>query len=157
MKKIITSLTWAFALLASSHAVEPAHQAALEKLFVALHMEEQYEISMTAGFEASLGGAVTQMPAEQQPKFKAAMEKVKDFMKAEMGWAKMKGEMVEIYAKKLTLDDIQAVLPLLEKPEFQKLVNQQIGILPDTVKLGAEKAAALQPQIMQIVQAEMSK
>lgn len=157
MKKIITSLTLAFTLLASSHAVEPAHQAALEKLFVALHMEEQYEISMTAGFEASLGGVMSQMPAEQQPKFKAAMEKVKDFMKAEMGWAKMKDEMVKVYAKKVTLEHVNAVLPLLEKPEFQNFVTQQIGGLPDAFKLGAEKAAALQPQIMQIIQAEMSK
>lgn len=157
MKTIITSLAVALALLSPSHAVEPAHQAAIEKLFVALQMEKQYDISLIAGFEASTGGAVAQMPEEQQPKFKAAMEKVAAFMKAEMGWEKMKGEMVELYAKNLTLEDINAVLPLLEKPEYQNFVTKQISVMPDAVKLGADKAAALQPQIMQIVQAEMSK
>lgn len=158
MKNLLPALV-AFWMLGAgaAQAVEPAHQAAIEKLFVLLHQQEQYEGAMVAGLEAGLDGVSAQIPEAQRAKFNTAMGKVKEFMIAEMGWDKMKGEMVELFASAITLEEINAVLPLLEKPEFQTLVTKQLKIMPEGAKLGAAKAQALQPQIMQIMQAEMSK
>ncbi|GAA5145806.1 hypothetical protein GCM10023213_37920 [Prosthecobacter algae] len=157
MKKLISCAFLAIAFLTPALAVEPEHQAAIEKMFKLMHQQEQYETSMTAGFESALGGAVDQMPEEQKAKFKVAIERVKEFMKAEIGWDKMKGELVELYAQNLTLAEINAVLPLLEKPEFQTVVVKQLKVLPEAAKMGATKAQALQPKIMQIIQEEMTK
>lgn len=157
MKKLLSSLFVTLALLTTAQAVEPGHQAAIDKLFVLMQQQQQYESALTAGFEAGLGGALDQMPEAQRAKFEAAMKKVSEFMKTEMGWDKMKGEMSELYAKQLTQAEIEAVLPLMEKPEFQAFVSKQLKILPEATKLGAAKAQALQPQIMQMIQAEMSK
>lgn len=157
MKKLFSSLAVALALISTAQAADPAHLAAIDKLFVALHQQEQYESALTAGFEAGLGGALDQMPEAQRAKFQAAMKKVGELMKTEMGWDKIKGEMAELYAKNLTQAEIEAVLPLVEKPEFQTFVSKQLKLLPEATKLGATKAQALQPQIMQLIQAEMSK
>jgi hypothetical protein len=131
--------------------------AAIEELFELSNQSEQYEIALVAGFETGLGNAAANMPAELKPKMDRAMAKVKEYMLKEMGWDKVKPDMIKLYSEHFNEEEIRSVIPLFQNPKMKSFVTKQMKLLPDSMQIGASKAAALQPQIMKIVQEEMSK
>jgi len=160
MKILLTSIIGLGVLtvsLTTLSAVEPAHRAAIEKLMEISGQQASFETSIVTAFETSIQNSAAQMPAEQRPKFDRAIERVKALMIEEMGWEQVKGDLVEIYAKHFTQQQIEAILPLFEKPEMQLFVAKTSTIVAESSKMGGEKVQALTPKIMAIIQEEMSK
>lgn len=142
---------------ATVSAVEPGHRVAIEKLMELSGQKTSFETSIISAFESSIQSSAAQMPAEQRPKFDRAIERVKTLMTEEMGWEQVKGSLIEIYAKHYTQAQIEAVLPLFEKPEMQFFVGKTSTIVAESSKMAAEKSQSLAPKIMAIIQEEMSK
>ena len=142
---------------AQQEKVSPSHRAAIEKLFEASQQKDQYEVAMIAGFESAMGPIRKTMPPAEAAKFDQVMVKVRDFMVEKMGWEVIKPELVEVYAKHVSEAEIKAVMPHISSPAMQTLISKQIVLLPEASALGARKAQELQPEIMRIVQEEMSR
>jgi hypothetical protein len=143
--------------LGTAMALEPAHLKAVEELFELSKTQTNYESSVIGSFEASIANTASQLPEDQKPKFERAMVRVKDLMLSKLGWEAVKKEMMELYAAKFTQAELEAVLPLMRKPEMQAFVAKSGTLAAEAAKLGGSKAQALQPEIMKIVQEEMQK
>lgn len=161
MKNILILATFAFCL---SHApaaeLTASHQASIEKLLTALQVQKQFESNLILGFEAGMGVTSDQikaMPEEQQKKFATGIDKVKTTILEQMGWAKLKPEVVEIYGKNFTEQEANEVTALMESPAGQLLLGKQITVTADLMKVTQEKMKVLQPQIVKIIQEEMTK
>lgn len=160
MKNILILATFALCLTNARADLTPSHQAAIEKLVVALQVQKQFESNLILGFEAGMGLSSDQlkaMPPEMQQKFATGMEKVKTAIIEQMGWAKLKPEVVAIYGKNFTEQEAKDVAALMESPAGQLLLGKQLKVTADLMKETQEKMKVLQPQIMQIMQAEMTK
>ncbi|MCX6850848.1 MAG: DUF2059 domain-containing protein [Verrucomicrobia bacterium] len=160
MKNILILATFALCLTTARADLTASHQAAIEKLVVALQVQKQFESNLILGFEAGMGGTADQikaMPPEMQQKFATGMEKVKTAILEQMGWAKLKPEIVVIYGKNFTEQEAKDVTALMESPAGQLLLGKQLKVSADLMKETQEKMKVLQPQIMQIMQAEMTK
>lgn len=160
MKNILILATFALCLTTARADLTPSHQAAIEKLVVALQVQKQFESNLILGFEAGMGLSSDQlkaMPPEMQQKFATGMEKVKTAIIEQMGWAKLKPEVVAIYGKNFTEQEAKDVAALMESPAGQLLLGKQLKVTADLMKETQEKMKVLQPQIMQIMQAEMTK
>ncbi|WP_397380410.1 DUF2059 domain-containing protein [Prosthecobacter sp.] len=160
MKNILTLATFALCLTTARADLTASHQAAIEKLVVALQVQKQFESNLILGFEAGMGGTSDQikaMPPAMQQKFATGMEKVKTAILEQMGWAKLKPEIVVIYGKNFTEQEAKDVTALMESPAGQLLLGKQLKVTADLMKETQEKMKVLQPQIMQIMQAEMTK
>lgn len=162
MKKLV--ILAAFVLCLSSAParaeVSPSHAAALEKMFTALKLDEQYEASLIAGFEAGIGISEDQLktlPQKEQDKFKAALGRVQTRLMGAMGWVAMKDEMIAIYAKVFSEKEAQDITALMSTPAGQMLASKQVAVIKDVTELTQGKMKILGPEISKIVQEEMSK
>lgn len=138
-------------------AIEPAHQKAIEELLDLSNTKNAYESSVIGAFESSIKSSSQQVPEAQRPKFDKAMERIKVLMLEKMGWEAMKPDIVALYAKSFTLAELEAVLPLMRRPEMRAFVEKSAPLAAEAAKLGGERTRGLQPEIMKIVQEEMTK
>ena len=143
--------------LTSASGVEPAHQKAIEELLELAKTQQTYESSVIGAFESSIKNSAQQIPEAQRPKFEKAMERIKVLMLEKMGWEAMKPDIVNLYASTFTLAELEAVLPLMRKPEMRAFVEKSAPLAAEAAKLGGERTKELQPEIMKIVQEEMLK
>lgn len=162
MKNILIVLATAASLSLGTAQAElpPSHKAAIEKLLVVMQVQKQFEANLVAGFETGLGASADQikaLPQEQQDKFAKAIEKVKTALLESMGWEKLKPEIVAIYGQNFTEKEASEAAALMEGPAGQMLANKQINVAADMMKVSQEKMKVLMPQIMQIMQTEMTK
>ncbi len=157
MKTLCTLL---FAILAISPAIasEESHKAAVEKLFTVLQMQKQYETGMLAGFNlgASMGDdRLSSLPIEQQNKIKAGMEKVRSKMLELMGWPVVKDDMMAVYLKHFSEEEITAIIALMDTPTGQMLVSKQITLIPESIAVSQKKMQTMMPEVTRIMQEAM--
>ncbi|MFC5457895.1 DUF2059 domain-containing protein [Prosthecobacter fluviatilis] len=160
MKNILILATFALCLSTAHADLTPSHQAAIEKLLVVMKVQKQFENNLTLGFETGMGAnsdQIKSMPQEQQQKFASGMEKVKAAMMEQMGWEKLKPEIIAIYGKNFTEAQAQDIVKLMDTPTGQLIFDKQLVMAGDMFKLAQDKMKVLMPQIMQIMQAEMTK
>jgi hypothetical protein len=160
MKNILILATLALCLTTARADLTPSHQAAIEKLLVALNVQKQFESNLILGFETGMGATSDQikaLPPEQQAKFARGIEKVKAAMMEQMGWEKLKPQILAVYAKNFTEQEAKDVTALMESPAGQLFVTKQVPLAAEMMKETQGKMKILQPQIMQIMQEEMTK
>jgi hypothetical protein len=160
MKNILILATFALCLSTAHADLTPSHQAAIEKLLTVMQVQKQFESNLILGFEAGMGGTADQikaLPQEQQDKFAKGIEKVKAIMLEQMGWEKIKPELIAAYGKNFNEQQAKDVTALMETPAGQVLISKQVTVAADLMKVTQEKMKVLQPQIMQIIQTEMTK
>lgn len=138
-------------------AIEPEHQKLIEQLLVLNQNQKQYDASVIGSFEASIAGTAKALPPDQQEKFGKAMDRIKVLLLERLGWEVLKPSIVELYAIRFNQAELEAVMPLLAKPEMQEFLAKQTGLNADISKIAAEKSQAMQQEIMKIVQEEMMK
>lgn len=142
----------------SAFASEESHLAAVDQLFTAMKMKQQYETSLISGFNAGLSMSdqkLAGLPIEQQNKINAGMEKVRARVLELMGWSAVKDEIAAIYTKNFTEEELLAITRMLETPTGQMLVSKQITLLPESMAIGQKKAQQMMPEIVRIMQESM--
>jgi hypothetical protein len=160
MKNLLILATFALCLSNAHADLTASHQAAIEKLLTVMQVQKQVETNLISGFEAGMGGSMEQiktLPQEQQDKFAKGIEKVKAVIVEQMGWEKIKPEIIASYGKNFTEQEAKDVAALMETPAGQLLVGKQVTVAADLMKMTQERMKVLQPQIMQIIQTEMTK
>lgn len=160
MKNILILATFALCLSTAHADLTPSHQAAIEKLLTVMQVQKQFESNLLLGFDAGMGSTSEQiksLPQEQQDKFAKGIEKVKAVMMEQMGWEKIKPEIVAAYGKNFSEQEAKDVAAMMESPAGQVLASKQVTVAADLMKVTQEKMKVLQPQIMQIIQSEMTK
>lgn len=160
MKKLLILATCALSLCTAQAEVAPSHAAALEKMFTVMKLDQQYAASLIGGFESGIGMSADQiktLPQAQQDKFNSAMAKVQAKLMELMGWDKMKGEMIELYAKVFTEKEVNDIVTLMDSPTGQMLVSKQVVMVSEAMKHTQSKMKDVMPVIMKIVQEEMTK
>lgn len=160
MKNLIVLATLVFTLASARAELAASHQAAIEKLMSVMQVQKQFEASLVAGFEAGLGGSSEQiksLPQEQQDKFNNAIVKVKAVLLEMMSWEKMKPDLVEVYGKTFSEQEAKDVIAHMQTPTGQMIVSKQAGMVASVMQMTQAKTQAIMPQVMKIMQEEMTK
>lgn len=160
MKNLIVLATLVFTLASARAELAASHQAAIEKLMSVMQVQKQFEASLVAGFEAGLGSSSDQiksLPQEQQDKFNNAITKVKAVLLEMMSWEKMKPELIEVYGKTFSEQEAKDVIAHMQTPTGQMIVSKQAGMVASVMQMTQAKTQAIMPQVMKIMQEEMTK
>ncbi len=160
MKILIALATLVLTLAPLQAELADSHRASIEKLIAVLKVQEQFEASLVAGFEAGLGSSSDQiksLPQEQRDKFNNAITKVKAVLLEMMSWEKMKPDLVEVYGKTFSEQEAKDVIAHMETPVGQMIVSKQAGMVASVMAMTQEKTKAIMPQVMKIMQEEMTK
>ncbi len=154
--KTLFSLLLLLGLGASAMAeIDPAHQKAINALMEKTHVREGFEKSVNNGFEQSLAGQVSQLPAKQAAKLQGALAEVRALVMEKVSWGNVAPLFSELYAKKFSKEEIEALLPLLDKPEMQDYLKKATSLAPDLMRVSQEMVMPLKPEIQSIIMRAM--
>ena len=138
-------------------AVSPEYKALIEKLFEICDTAEQYDTALVQGFDAAMEAQAEQMPAEMKAKVAKGMQKVKDLMIAEMGWKKVKDQMIAVYAEVFSAEEIQGIIKALDTPQARDYFKKMAKLQPKMATFAQSKTQELTPKIMEIMQEAMGE
>jgi hypothetical protein len=154
MNKILSNLLLAMLLaVGNAHGadtVAASHKAAIEKFFKVTKMDKQYEEGMLAAFDANPGITPEQLAGlteDQKAKFRKMRKLIRGKMVELMGWEKIKSEMVDLYGRHFTEEEVLAITKLMDSPTGQLMVTKQIGLIAEAGEIGRKKAQALTPEL----------
>ena len=142
---------------AEAPAVSPEHKALIEKLFEICDTAEQYDTALVEGFDAAMEAQADQMPVEMKAKMAKGMQKVKDLMIAEMGWAQVKDEMIGVYSEVFSAEEIRGIIKALDTPQAKDYFKKMAKLQPKMASFAQSKTQALTPKIMEIMQEAMAE
>jgi hypothetical protein len=161
LMKLFITLAAVVLTFSPLHAeLSDSHRATIEKLMTVLQVQKQFEASLVAGFESGLGASADQikaLPQEQQDKFNNAITKVKAVLLEMMSWDKMKPDLVEVYGKTFSEQEAKDIIAHMETPVGQMIVAKQAGMVASVMQMTQAKTQAIMPQVMKIMQEEMTK
>ncbi|MFC3120748.1 DUF2059 domain-containing protein [Agaribacter flavus] len=96
------------------------------------------------------------LPPEKQPIINAYMDKVVALMKEEMSWAKLKPEMVNVYAKHFSQEEVNGLIAFYQTDVGKAMVNKMPMIMQDSMLLSQNMVMQMMPKI-QALAAEMQQ
>lgn len=138
----------------SARGASASHSNAVEKLFVAIQMDKQYEEGMLAGFDAASkipAEHLATLSGEEQKNIQRKMAVIRKKMVELNGWPKIKPQMVELYARHFSEKEIEAILRLTKDPTYQMLLKKQLILLREAMEIGQKQAQETMPEIMKAV------
>ncbi len=138
--------------------LDEAYKQLLDEYFVLTLAEDKYRIAITAGFESSTESAVEgnkMLTEDQKTKMRKGMARVKKLLLEEMKWQTIKPKLMQVYANHYTKAELSALSRNLKNESIQMMLRKELGVLPETMKVGQEEALKLQPKIQQIMIEEM--
>lgn len=136
-------------------AVDPEQKALIEKLFEICDTAQQYDTALVSGFDAAVGAQAEEMPAEMKANMAKGMQKVKKLMIDELGWEKVKDEMIAVYAQGFTVAELQGIVKSLDNPEAKAYFKKMATLQPKMMSFAQAKTQELTPRIMEIMQEAM--
>lgn len=120
--------------------------AKIEKLFELSHAQEKFEVGQKAGFKAGLDMTPMPIPAAQKQKIIKIGTEV---MNEVMPWKKVKVDMIKVYAKAYTEEELDGVIAILDNKDVQVMLKKEIEVIGPSLKVGMEYGQKLTPLIMQ--------
>lgn len=138
-------------------AVSPESKALIEKLFEICDTANQYDTALVQGFDAAMDAQAEHMPVEMKAKMAKGMQKVKDLMLAEMGWAKVKDQMMGVYAEVFSAAEIEGIIKVLDNPVAKDYFKKMAKLQPKMASFAQSKTQELTPKIMEIMQEAMGE
>ncbi len=155
-KLVIPALICAVAPFA--HAADTREQLAETLLEVSgtRRVSEEAMNNMTAMIMRQIGDTA-KMPATMRPKMQRAIERITALMREEMGWEKLRPEMVRIYAATYTAEEMQAAITFYNSPAGKSFAAKTPAVSLKSTEIGMKRGVTLGPRIQRIMQEEMTK
>lgn len=152
MNKIFMAFL-AFIFTVSVQAAESPETEKVEKLFELMETEKMLE-SMYAQMEGMMSGMAQQMGVKPEEKeiFDAYMAKVVEIMEQEMSWKDMKAEMVKIYAKHYTAEELDGMLDFFSSDAGRAMTAKNPIIMQESMMLSQKLMQNILPKMQQAAQ-----
>ena len=133
------------------YAADTAQETVVDEFFRVAKVKEKYEVGLTAGFDAGSGMTdLSGIPEAQRTQFEEMQKKIKAMMLQEMGWDKVKADYAKLYLSVYNENELAEVTKLLKTSVGQKMINNELKLMPKAMLIGQEKAKELMPKIMQM-------
>jgi len=155
MKRAIAFV--AAALLSFSVAAQQASEATVERLMKISRTESLIQ-SMLAGVDQIMATAMKEatrdkpLSPEQQRKFDAMTVKIREAMREEMSWERMKPRYVTLYKETFTEDELLGLIAFYETPAGQALLAKMPILAQKSIALSQEQMRSLIPRMKAAVE-----
>ena len=126
----ILLFTMTAALPASSFADPDSHRQAVEKLFELTHMQEKIEASVNN---------VLALQLQQDPALREHEDLLSGFLEKNIGWAGMKNNLITMYMKAFTEQELNGINTFYSTPGGQKLMLRLPELIQQRDRLAMQR------------------
>lgn len=151
MKKIVAIVAVLF--LSSAVCAEPASRQTIERMLSASGSEAIIDSAL-----AQIDGVMSQMlsgmnvPEEKRASIEQFSMRYKELVQEEISWEKLKGPMIDIYARVYTEEEAKATLDFLESPVGRKMVAKNPELMQASMELMQQNMMRLMPKLEALIQ-----
>ncbi|MFT4195370.1 DUF2059 domain-containing protein [Ottowia sp.] len=152
MKTLQTALVLALACLALHAAAAPASDAVIEELMEVTRSKSLMD-GLNAGMEpmmrAMMADAVKneQLTPAQQRAFDRFPAKFAAVVREEMGWERMKPQMLAIYREVFTQEEVEGQIAFYRSPAGQAVIDKMPQVMQKTMAMSQQQARDLVPRL----------
>jgi hypothetical protein len=151
IKTILASTLTALCAL-GLQAATPEHLAKINKFFELTQMQELYDSTLTVGLCGLPADAeLKDVPPADRARLEKTLQRGKDLVLGELGWAKVKADMTELYARQFTEAEMDQILKLLDDEPGRRLYRKQLALLPGALASARKKVEELRPRMMTVM------
>ena len=158
MKRSALFLALAFCLTLplAARADEASRRAKAEEMVTLLHMDTLMKQMMDA-MEKQVSTSVRQMAPgnnltpQQQAKLDEYNKKVFALIESQMGWKAIEPDILDLYAKTFTDEELDGILAFYKSPAGISMVEKLPGLTTQAMQLTQSRMVALQPQLKQML------
>jgi hypothetical protein len=149
MKRIAVFL--AATMLSFCALAQQASDATVERLMNVTRAEALTE-TMMAGIDQIMGAAMKSAITEplapgQQRKFDAMTVKIREAMRAEMSWERMKPRYIRLYQETFTEEEVLGLITFYESPGGQALLAKMPLLMQKSIALSQEQMKSMVPRL----------
>lgn len=165
MKVLIYAILSILILSPVIYADEASHRTAVEEYLIITKTDQSIE-PMFDELEKAMDGVANQMgiPEEDRPLFNQYARGFLKILRAELGWDKMKEDVIRIYQETFTEDEMKAFIAFYKSPAGQvyvekiplltkKIVEMSQKNMPELIK----RLEAFEAQVSEYIQIEKAK
>jgi len=162
MKTLKTALVLALACLSLHAAAAPASDATIEELLDVARSKSLME-SVSAGMEQSMHVMMADMikheqltPAQQRA-FEKFPAKFAAVMREEMGWDRMKPQLLDIYRDVFTQEEVEGQIAFYRSPAGQAMLDKMPQVMQKVMAMSQQQARSLVPRIQAAMQEALAE
>lgn len=136
-------------------AIENADKTTLIEEFLRLTKQQELSrVSQLEGFKAGLGMGGGTLP---EPKKARLIEEAEKAMAEIMPWHAVKKDLIAVYDKAFSEDELRAMIAMCRDPRFSAYVDKQISLIGPAMQVGQQYGATLMPRLMEAAQRVMQE
>ena len=160
MNKIVITLLILFAPI-TAYAEKAVDKATVEELLEVTNVTSIVD-TMYSEIDQMLEGLASQLgiTEEEQPIFDKYVAKIKNSVKDQISWERMKDPMIELYMKHYTDKEIHDILAFYKTDTGKSLIRKMPLIMQDSIQLSQGMFKATLPRIQELaeeLQVELSQ
>jgi len=131
-----------------SSAGSDTHQQAVEKLFELTHMQQKIDSSVNN---------VMALQLQQNPALHEHEELLKDFLEKNIGWSGMKDDLVTMYMKAFTEQELNEINTFYSTPAGQKLIQRLPELIQQRDRLAMQRMQENIGELQNEIEARQAK
>jgi uncharacterized protein len=136
----------------------------VEQFFTAMRLRKNMEMVFQAMREQMKGMShkmmsdkLSTLTPEQQKKFQEAMQGSMDDVMDAMRFEDLISDMIPVYQRYLTREDLQGVIAFYSSPVGQRLLDKTPAMTTEAMKISMERMEKMMPEIMAKMQKRMDE
>ena len=136
----------------------------VEQFFTAMRLRKNMEMVFEAMREQMKGMSdkmmsdkLSTLTPEQQKKFQEAMQGSMDDVMDAMRFEDLISDMIPVYQKYLTREDLEGVIAFYSSPVGQRLLDKTPAMTTEAMKISMERMEKVMPEIMAKMQKRMDE
>lgn len=147
LARITVLCLFALAPISTARADEAANKAA-EELLLAMKADKSFAQSIDQ---------VVDLQVKQNPQIEKFRPVLKKFFDKHMSWDAVKSEMIALYAKEFTTEELQEMVKFYKSPVGQKMAEKTPILTAKSMDIGMRRLQANQAELQEMLKAESMK
>jgi hypothetical protein len=139
----------------TARADEASRRAKAQEMVTLLHMDTLMKQMMDNVHQQAAAAAQQRASKSMTPQEKAKLDDFQNRMfaliESQMGWKSLEPDILDLYAKTFTDEDLDGMLAFYKSPAGISMVQKLPGLMTQAMQLTQSRIVALQPQLKQMI------
>ena len=156
-KMCILIMVGVFGLFSLSYAQEDVRRQLVEELLILTEVDKTLESTFEMVKQMQMD-QLKKIPLpeglseEDSEKIASMQGKIMDIVVEEMGWDKIKGDIIDVYVDVFTKEELEGIIEFYKTPFGQKLIKKQPELMHKSMEIAQKQLTSIMPKLQKAIQ-----